>query len=71
MLGPLLRYLDEAAATIWVETSRPCQVEVLGHAAATFAVAGHHYALVLVTGLRAGTEYAYEVVLDGTARWPG
>jgi hypothetical protein len=70
VLGPLLRYVDETAATIWVETSRSCQVEVLGHRVRTFAVAGHHYGLVVITGLRPGTTYPYEVVLDGTVRWP-
>src|SRR5579862_2048125 len=70
VLGPLLRYAGETEATIWVETNRPCQVEVLGHAARTFAVAGHHYGLVVVTGLRPGTEYPYRVALDGTVRWP-
>ncbi len=70
VLGPLLRYISETEATIWVETDRACQVEVLGHAARTFEVAGHHYGLVVVTGLRPGTEYGYQVVLDGTVRWP-
>jgi PhoD-like phosphatase len=70
VLGPLLRYIGETEATIWVETDRACQVEVLGHAARTFEVAGHHYALVVVTGLRPGSEHAYQVVLDGTVRWP-
>jgi len=70
VLGPLLRYVSETEATVWAETDRPCQVEVLGHTARTFAVAGHHYALVVITGLRPGTEYAYEVLLDGTVRWP-
>src|SRR5512146_1335788 len=70
VLGPLLRYIGETEATIWVETDRPCQVEVLGHAARTFEVAGHHYALVVVTGLRPGSEHAYQVTLDGTVRWP-
>jgi hypothetical protein len=71
VLGPLLRYIGETEATVWVETDRSCQVEVLGHAARTFEVAGHHYGLVVVTGLRPGTEYAYQVVLDETVRWPG
>jgi hypothetical protein len=70
VLGPLLRYIGETEATIWVETDRSCQVEVLGHAAPTFEVAGHHYGLVVVTGLRPGTEYAYQVVLGETVRWP-
>jgi hypothetical protein len=70
VLGPLLRYIGATEATIWVETDRPCQVEVLGHACRTFEVARHHYALVVVTGLRPGSEHAYQVALDGTVRWP-
>ena len=58
VLGPVLRYIGETEATLWVETDRPCQAEVLGHAGRTFEVAGHHYALVVVTGLRPGTEHA-------------
>lgn len=69
-LGPLLRHVDEASATIWVETDRPCQVEVLGRRARTFTVAGHHYALVVIDGLRPGTEYEYTVTLDAAVRWP-
>jgi hypothetical protein len=70
VLGPLLRYLGETDATVWVETDAPCEVEVLGHRAATFHVAGHHYALVHVAGLEPGTSTPYEVRLDGARRWP-
>ncbi len=70
VLGPLLRYVGETEATIWVQTSRPGQVEVLGRTARTFTVAGHHYALVVLTGLRPGTEYAYQVTLDEVVCWP-
>ena len=70
VLGPLLRYVGETEATVWVETDRPCRVEVLGCAARTFEVAGHHYGLVVVAGLRPATDYAYQVALDGTVRWP-
>jgi hypothetical protein len=70
VLGPLLRYVGETAATIWVETDRGCQVEILGRRARTFEVAGHHYALVVLDGLRPGAEYEYQVALDGTVRWP-
>jgi len=76
LLGPMLRYLDETAATIWVETDRPCDVSLLGtpgiagHRARTFEVAGHHYALVIADDLTPGTEYEYQVALDGAARWP-
>ncbi|MBN0044821.1 alkaline phosphatase family protein [Streptomyces actuosus] len=74
-LGPLLRYTDGSSATVWVETSRPCTAEVRGAGGAggtarTFQVAGHHYALVTVTGLTAGTATAYEVLLDGARVWP-
>jgi hypothetical protein len=74
-LGPLLRYADGSTATVWVEASRPCTAEVrcadgAGGEARTFQVAGHHYALVPVTGLAPGTTTAYEVLLDGTRVWP-
>jgi hypothetical protein len=70
VLGPLLRYVGETAATVWVETDRACQVEVLGHQARTFEVAGHHYGLVVVDGLAPGAEHEYQVTLDGAVRWP-
>src|SRR5882757_3401999 len=70
VLGPLLRYVGETEATIWVETDRPCEVEILGHQARTFEVSGHHYALVMIGDLRPGTEREYQVALDGAVRWP-
>jgi PhoD-like phosphatase len=70
ILGPVLRYVDETEATIWVETDAPCTVEILGHEQPTFHVAGHHYALVHVTGLEAGSTNPYEVRLDGERHWP-
>ena len=70
VLGPVLRYVDETEATVWVETDGPCEVEVLGCTAKTFQVAGHHYSLVHVTGLSAGGSVEYEVGLDGERRWP-
>ncbi|MFE6171832.1 alkaline phosphatase D family protein [Streptomyces sp. NPDC056464] len=74
-LGPLLRYVDGSSATVWVEASRPCAAEVRGAdgsggEARTFQIAGHHYALVPVTGLTAGTTTPYEVRLDGARVWP-
>ena len=54
ILGPMLRDVGPTSATIWVETDAPCTVEVLGHRARTFTVAGHHYALVIVEGLGTG-----------------
>jgi hypothetical protein len=70
VLGPLLRYVAETEATIWVETDRACQVEILGRQAQTFEVAGHHYALVVIGDLLPGAEYEYQVTLDGIVRWP-
>jgi hypothetical protein len=70
VLGPLLRYVGETGATIWVETDRACRVDILGQRARTFEVAGHHYALVMLSGLRPGAEYEYQVALDGAVRWP-
>jgi len=58
VLGPMLRYVGETAATIWVETDRACRVEALGRRARTFQVAGHHYALLVIDGLRPGTSSA-------------
>ena len=70
VLGPVLRYVDDNEATVWVETDAPAEVEILGHTARTFHVAGHHYALVHVAGLEPGTSTAYEVRLDGERCWP-
>ncbi|MFJ6697567.1 alkaline phosphatase D family protein [Streptomyces sp. NPDC091272] len=77
-LGPVLRYVDWEtgdAATVWVETDRPCTAEVRceeggGGTAETFQIAGHHYALIPVTGLRPGSSTRYEVLLGGDQVWP-
>lgn len=74
-LGPLLRYVDESSATVWVEASRPCTAEVRcadgsSGRARTFQICGHHYALVPVTGLTPDSATAYEVLLDGAPVWP-
>lgn len=74
VLGPLLRYVDESSATIWVRTADPALVTVerAGHvwSAPTFAVHGSHFALVVLDGLEPGSDDAYEVRLDGTPVWP-
>ncbi len=74
VLGPLVRHVGSDDATIWVETSRPCTVEVSAGSATfaepTFQVAGHHYALVIVEGLASGASVPYEVRLDGRRAWP-
>ncbi|KOG87326.1 alkaline phosphatase, partial [Streptomyces varsoviensis] len=77
-LGPLLRYVDREAggsATVWIEADRPCTAEVrcadgAGGSARSWQIAGHHYALIPVTGLRPGTETAYRVLLNGEQVWP-
>jgi hypothetical protein len=70
VLGPLLRYVDDTSATVWVETDSPCTVAVLGVQTPTFTVHGHHYALVDIRGLAPGTSRPYEVHLDGEKCWP-
>ncbi|MBI2691462.1 MAG: alkaline phosphatase family protein [Solirubrobacterales bacterium] len=70
ILGPILRYVAETEATVWVETDRPCEVEVLGCSARTFQVEGNHYAIVSVSGLESGSVLPYEVRLDGEVHWP-
>jgi hypothetical protein len=75
-LGPLLRYVDEDTATIWIETEGPCEAEVrsdtgsAGGTARTWQVSGHHYALITVAGLEPGTDTPYRVLLDGAQVWP-
>lgn len=74
-LGPLLRYVDHESATVWVELDRSCETTVIcdnGVAASadSWCVAGHHYALVTVTGLTPDEETAYRVALDGKQVWP-
>ena len=64
ILGPVLRYVSDTEAIVWVETDEPCEVEVLDHRARTFGVEGHHYALVCVHGLEPGRSYEYEVSLN-------
>ena len=70
LLGPLLRHVDATSATVWVETDAPCEVRVLDCSTQTFTVAGHHYALVVCSGLEPGTTTPYAVELDGERAWP-
>jgi len=70
ILGPMLRHVTATSATIWMETDESCLIEILDHRAHTFLVAGHHYALVVIDGLTAGTSTEYDVRLDGSLRWP-
>jgi hypothetical protein len=83
VLGPLLRYVGQTQATVWVETDAAAGVEVLvwpagpaspGAAARsqapTFQVEGHHYALLMIDGLGPDRVYEYRVELDGRPVWP-
>src|SRR3954449_3472955 len=70
LLGPMLRYVSETEATIWVETDSPCEVRVLDATEPTFEVDGHHYALVRLENLEPGSTNPYTVELDGEERWP-
>jgi hypothetical protein len=70
VLGPLLRYVGETEATVWVEADSPCEVEILGRTEPTFTVEERHYALVRLEGLEPAGHYEYEVRLDGERRWP-
>jgi phosphodiesterase/alkaline phosphatase D-like protein len=69
-LGPVLRHVGETTASVWVQTDQAATVSVLGCSARTFEVAGHHYALVPVTGLEPGSQVPYEVEVDGERVWP-
>src|SRR5262245_55395984 len=70
LLGPILRHVSKTSATVWVETSAPCTVEVLGVSTPTFSVEDHHYALVVIPTLSPGSKYPYEVRIDGFLAWP-
>ena len=76
VLGPILRYVGETEAVLWVETDNRCEVEVRGRdsdlaaSGKGFCVEGHHYALVVIDGLEPGSTYEYELWLDDERRWP-
>ena len=70
LLGPMLRYVSETSATIWVETNARCTVSILGRDVPTFCVAGHHYGLVMIEGLEPNSSTTYDVKLDGELHWP-
>lgn len=70
LLGPMLRYVDDHRATVWVETDAACQIEVLEASTRTFSVGGHHYGIVPLEGLPSGKAIAYQVRLDGEPVWP-
>jgi hypothetical protein len=74
VLGPMLRYVDETSASLWVETSTACTVVVRAGgkewSASTFAVHDHHYALVEAWDLPPGATLQYTVEIDGERAWP-
>jgi hypothetical protein len=75
VLGPMHRWASTSEATVWVETDAPCEVEVRPDGAPiargrTFAVEGHHYAIVCASGLPEEAATPYEVALDGERVWP-
>ncbi|MDX6302379.1 MAG: hypothetical protein QOF53_3593, partial [Nocardioidaceae bacterium] len=74
VLGPLIRYVDQTSASLWVETARSGLVTVRAGEgswqARTFAVHGHHYAMVVADGLAAGSVTPYSVEIDGVPVWP-
>jgi len=70
LIGPMLRYVDVEAATIWLEADGPCVVEILGHRSETFQINGRHYAILAIGGLQPDSCVEYEVLLDGERHWP-
>lgn len=70
LLGPVLRAGPTGETSVWVETTAPCVVSVLGNRAPTFTVRGHHYALVTCSDLPAGETLEYDVEIDGDRVWP-
>src|SRR5688500_10348492 len=73
VVGPMLRYVDSASASIFVETEVPCTVTVEAggrpYKSPTFTVHGHHYAIVDITDISQDV-VTYAVRLDGEQVWP-
>ena len=74
VLGPLVRYVDETSASLWVETRDAASVTARAgdHTwhARTFAAHGHHYAMVVADGLEPGSVTAYDMTVDDDVVWP-
>jgi hypothetical protein len=74
VLGPLLRHVDATSAAVWVEAAATGVVTVRAAgrswSARTFAVHGHHFALVHVDELAPGTVTPYSVDIDDEEVWP-
>ncbi|MEU7740513.1 alkaline phosphatase D family protein [Nonomuraea sp. NPDC049158] len=73
VVGPMLRYVDSASASIWVEIGEPgvVTVEAAGRAftSSTFTVHGHHYAIVDLLGLTENVD-SYVVKIGEEQVWP-
>lgn len=73
-LGPMLRYVDETSATVWVQTRDAASVSVRAGerewSARTFTAHDFHYALVVITGLEPGADLPYHVAVDDAVVWP-
>ena len=54
VLGPIVRYVDAEAATIWLQVDAACEVEILGVRDRSWCVEGLHFALVTIAGLAPG-----------------
>ncbi len=74
VLGPMMRYVDETSASIWVETRAASRVTVRAGdrqwETRSFTVHGHHYALVEADGLEPGSVLPYALEIDGIQCWP-
>ncbi|WP_231961101.1 alkaline phosphatase D family protein [Pedococcus dokdonensis] len=74
VLGPLLRYVGETSATIWVQTRDAATVRVRAFdrewSTPTFSAHDRHYALVVLDGLEPGTTSDYTVDLGEQRVWP-
>ena len=74
VLGPMMRFVDETSASVWVETRSAARVSIRAGGrdweARTFAVHGHHYALVELDGLKPGTVTRYTLDVNGARAWP-
>src|SRR5690349_9936436 len=70
VVGPLLRYVGQREAPVWVEGDAACRAVELGQTTPTFEVCGHHDAVVGLTGLEPGAVVEYAVTRDGTQVWP-
>jgi hypothetical protein len=75
LIGPVLRRVTGRQATVWVETTEPAQVRIEAEGGAagsaqTFSAYGHHYALVVVSGLVPDAANEYRVLLEDRQVWP-